>query len=36
MNFNTFKAEVISQKNINSQEVRYSQQICPTNSIHIN
>lgn len=36
MNFQTFKAEVISQQNIDSQWVNRSIAICPTNSISIN
>ena len=35
MDFNTLKAVVISQKNMFSQEVSTSVQVCPTDSIHI-
>ncbi|MDD3646434.1 MAG: ferredoxin [Candidatus Gracilibacteria bacterium] len=35
MNFETRKAEVISQKNIDSTEVARSIQICPVDSISI-
>ena len=35
MDFNTLKAIVISQKNMFSQEVNTSAQVCPTDSIHI-
>ncbi|MFK7780585.1 MAG: ferredoxin [Candidatus Gracilibacteria bacterium] len=35
MNFKIFKAEVISQKNIDSKEIQYSVDTCPTDSIHI-
>jgi len=35
MDFNTLKAVVISQKNMFSEEVTMSAQVCPTNSIHI-
>jgi len=35
MDFSTLKAVVISQKNILSQEVSRSIQVCPVDSIHI-
>lgn len=35
MDYNTLKAVVISQKNMFSQEVSTSLQVCPTDSIHI-
>jgi len=35
MDYNTLKAVVISQKNMFSQEVSTSVQVCPTDSIHI-
>lgn len=35
MDYNTLKAVVISQKNMFSQEVTTSVQVCPTDSIHI-
>lgn len=35
MDYDTLKAVVISQKNMLSQEVSTSAQVCPTGSIHI-
>ncbi|MBT3853315.1 hypothetical protein HOF65_05005 [bacterium] len=35
MDFSTLKAVVISQKNMLSQEVSSSIQVCPVDSIHI-